>query len=137
MEVTIEHLGAVQFEIRARQHTIASDQPEESGGFDEGMTPPELMLASLGACEGYYAAQYLRKKGLATEGLRIRVTADKKTGPARLDDFKVQIDLPVACGEEHKKGVEQAVHSCLIHNTLEHPPKITISIKDGSMAKAA
>jgi uncharacterized OsmC-like protein len=65
MEVTVEHLGSVQFEIRARQHTIACDQPEASGGFDEGMTPPELMLASLGSCAGYYVAQYLRKKGLA------------------------------------------------------------------------
>ena len=137
MEVTVEHLGEVQFEIRARQHTIASDQPEQNGGFDEAMTPLELMLASLGACAGYYAAQYLRKKGLASEGTLVRVSADKKTGPARLDDFRVEIDLPVACGQEHRKAVEDAVHHCPIHNTLEHPPKITIAIKDGPMAKAA
>jgi len=50
LEVITKHLGAVQFEISARDHKIYSDQPIESGGFDEGMTPPELMLASLGAC---------------------------------------------------------------------------------------
>ena len=27
MEVIVEHLGAVQFEIKARQHTIISDHP--------------------------------------------------------------------------------------------------------------
>lgn len=48
MEVRVEHLGGVQFEITARQHRIVSDQPAENGGFDEGMTPPELLLASLG-----------------------------------------------------------------------------------------
>jgi putative redox protein len=53
LEVITKHLGAVQFEIAARDHKIYSDQPIESGGFDEGMTPPELMLASLGACAGY------------------------------------------------------------------------------------
>ena len=53
MEVTVEHLGAVQFEIKARQHTIACDQPPENGGFDEGMTPPELLLASLASCAGF------------------------------------------------------------------------------------
>ena len=42
-EVFVEHLGAVQFEIKARQHTIVSDQPRESFGHDEGMTPPELL----------------------------------------------------------------------------------------------
>ena len=50
MEVTVEHLGAVQFEIKARQHTIACDQPAENGGYDEGMTPPELLLASRSCC---------------------------------------------------------------------------------------
>ena len=62
MEVTVEHIGAVQFEIRARGHVIASDQPVETGGYDEGLTPPELLLASLGSCAGYYAAQYLPRQ---------------------------------------------------------------------------
>ena len=109
MEITVEHLGAVQFEIRARQHTIMCDQPEANGGFDEGMTPPELMLASLGSCAGYYAAQYLRKKGLATEGTRVRVTAGKVMGPARLENFKIEVSLPIVVGNEHRKGVEEAV----------------------------
>src|SRR5499427_5768724 len=130
MEVSVEHLGAVQFEIRARQHTIVSDQPAASGGFDEGMTPPELMLASLGSCAGYYAAQYLRKKGLATEGTRVRVTAGKAPSPARLDDFKIEVSLPTFVGGEHRKGVEEAVRHCLIHNTLLRPPRMTMNIED-------
>ena len=137
MEVMVEHLGSVQFEIRARQHTIACDQPEASGGFDEGMTPPELMLASLGSCAGYYAAQYLRKKGLASEGTRVRVTAGKVPAPARLENFKIEVSLPVLIGAEHLKGVEEAVHHCLIHNTLLHPPKITIDLQDGARVKQA
>jgi len=129
MEVTVEHLGAVQFEVRARQHTIFSDQPVASGGFDEGMTPPELLLASLGSCAGYYAAQYLRKKGLATEGTHVRVTATKATGPARLENFKIELRLPVPVGDEHRRGVVEAVHRCLIHATLLHPSKIAIEFE--------
>jgi len=129
MEVTVEHLGEVQFEVRARQHKIACDQPEATGGFDEGMTPPELMLASLGSCAGYYAAQYLRKKGLASEGTLVRVTAAKATGPARLENFKIDLRLPVLVGDEHRKAVEEAVHHCLVHNTLLHPPTITIEVE--------
>ena len=129
MEVTVEHLGSVQFEIHARQHTIVCDQPEVGGGFDEGMTPPELMLASLGSCVGYYAAQYLRKKGLASEGTHVRVTAGKATGPARLEHFTIEIRVPALVGDDHRKGVEEAAHHCLIHNTLLNPPKITIEVE--------
>ena len=129
MEVFVEHLGDVQFEIRARQHKISCDQPAENGGFDEGMTPPELFLASLGSCAGFYAAAYLRKKGLATEGTRVRVTAEKLLGPARLDEFKIEVQLPVECSPEQVQGVEEAVHHCLIHNTLMRPPKIELRIE--------
>ena len=129
MEVTVDHLGAVQFEIHARQHTIACDQPLDNGGYDEGMTPPELLLASLGSCAGFYAAQYLRKYKLATEGTRVRVTAEKLKDPARVNNFRIEIDTPLELTEQHRAGVERAVHHCLIHNTLLHPPQIAIEIK--------
>ena len=130
MEVTVEHLGAMQFEIKARQHTVLSDQPLENGGHDEGMTPPELLLASLGSCAGFYAAAYLRKHKLATEGTRVSVTADKLKDPARMSNFKIEIEAPTALTEQHRAGVENAVHHCLIHNTLLNSPSIAITITD-------
>lgn len=128
MEVLVEHLGAVQFEIKARQHRIVCDQPPENGGFDEGMTPPELLLASLGSCAGFYAAQYLKKYKLAAEGTKVRVTADKVKDPARMDNFRIEVEVPLAFTEQHRNGIQEAIDHCLIHNTLLHPPKITLEV---------
>jgi uncharacterized OsmC-like protein len=95
------------------------------------MTPPELLLASLASCAGFYAAQYLRKFKLATEGTHVRVVADKVKDPVpRMDNFRIEIETPVDLSDQHRAGVERAVHQCLIHNTLLHPPKIAIEIKD-------
>ena len=94
MEVTVEHLGAVQFEIKSRQHTLICDQPAESKGYDEGMTPPELLLASLGSCAAYYAVDYLVRNKIAREGVKTRITAEKVKGPFRLDNFKIEVDVP-------------------------------------------
>ena len=129
MEVQVEHLGALQFEIKVREHTIVSDQPRENGGFDEGMTPPELLLASLGSCAAYYAAEYLHRHKLATEGTRVRVVAQKAKNPARVDDFRIELEVPVELSDEHQKGVEDAVHRCLIHNTLLHQPRIETVVR--------
>ena len=128
MEVSVEYLGAVQFQVKARGQTIVCDQPEENGGFDEGMTPPELLLASLGTCAGYYAAEYLKARKLPVEGLRVRVSAEKAKAPARLGSFKVEVSLPGALDALRRDGVTRAIHSCLIHNTLQHPPKIDLEL---------
>jgi putative redox protein len=134
MEVFVEHIGAMQFDIKARQHSVVCDQPVENGGFDEGMTPPEFLLAALGSCAGFYAAQYLRKQGLAKEGTVVRVTAEKMLNPPRLDNFRIEIGAPVSLSPAHKTGVEEAVKHCLIHNTLLHPPKIQVEIRTGPPA---
>jgi len=134
MEVLVEHLGAVQFQIKARQHQIASDQPVENGGFDEGMTPPELFLASLGTCAGFYAVQYLKKHNLLREGTLVRASAEKAKDPARLDNFRIEVEVPEDLSDAHRIGMEKAVHHCLIHNTLLHQPKITIDVKLPTLA---
>ena len=130
MEVMVEHLGAVQFEIRARGHVVVSDQPVETGGFDEGMTPPEFLLVALGSCAGYYAAQYLRKQKLALEGTRVRVACEKVKSPVpRMTNFVVEVDSPVELTEKQRAGLDEAVEHCLVQNTLLHPPKISLKIE--------
>ena len=101
------------------------------------MTPPELLLASLGSCAAFYAAAYLRKHHLATQGTKVRVTADKRTAPARLDDFHIAIEVPTGLDPKHIEGIDRAVHQCLIHNTLLHPPTIAIEIHAPTLAEEA
>ena len=129
MEVFIEHLEAVQFEITARQHKLICDQPADNKGYDEGMTPPELLLASLGSCAAYFAVDYLNRNKLSSEGTKVRVTAEKVKAPFRLDHFTVEVDVPGALDGNQLKGVEDAVHRCLIHKTLLHPPQMKVEIK--------
>ena len=134
LEVVTNYLGAVQFEINARGHKVYSDQPLESGGFNEGMTPPELMLASLGACAGYYAVDYLKRVKLPSDGVRVRTTAEKVHGPPRLDDIHIELDCPGATEEQHRQGLLDAVSKCLIHNTLLHTPRIRLALVGPAVA---
>ena len=128
MQVTIKHLERVKFAIQARSHTILCDQPIENDGDDTGMTPPELMLASLGSCAAFYAAQYLKARNLAETGVEVSVTADKLMQPPRLGNFKVNVICPVSLTEDQNAGILRAVHRCLIHNTLLAPPEILIEL---------
>lgn len=129
METLIEYLGGVKFEASSRGHKVICDQPMDNGGADHGMTPPEFLLASLGTCAGFYAAQYLRTRNLSTEGLRVRVVAEKAAGPARLGKFRIEVNAPGAEVEaRHREGVLRAVKSCLVHNTLIHAPAIELTL---------
>ncbi len=125
MEVEILHKGNVKFEAITRGHRVICDQPAENGGLDSGMTPPEFLLVSLGTCAGFYAEQYLKARSLPDEGLKIKVTAEKETQPARLGQFQIEVTTP-ELDAQHQAGVLRAVKACLIHNTLLNSPAIEI-----------
>jgi len=125
MEVTVHRITDSKFEIEARGHRLICDQPRENGGEDSGIAPPELLLASLASCAAYYAAQYLRTRGLVSEELTVRVTAEKAQRPARLGSFRIEVTAPDVPAE-HEAPLLRAVKACLIHNTLTAAPEIEI-----------
>jgi putative redox protein len=128
MEVKVTHLSNVRFNIQSRSHSILCDQPVDNGGDDTAMTPPELMLASLGSCAAFYAVQYLKTRNLADSGVEVAVTAEKLKGPARLGNFKIHVEYPVVLDQEHTEGLMRSVKHCLIHNTLLVTPEIEIEL---------
>lgn len=129
MELIVDYIGGAAFKARIRGHEVLCDQPVSNGGQDAGMSPPEFLLASLGTCAGFYATQYLRARNLPAEGVRVTVSAEKAADkPARLGRFKINVIVPGLEDERHREGVMRAVRSCLIHNTLLHPPEIDIAL---------
>jgi uncharacterized OsmC-like protein len=134
MDIRIEHLGGVKFAAITRGHRIVSDQPAANGGADSGMTPPEFLLASLGTCAGFYAAQYLKNHKLSHDGLEVTVHADKVTGPARLGKFTLDVTVP-GLAAEHEAGIMRAVNACLIKNTLAQPPEIETALHTQEVAR--
>jgi len=130
MEVKVHHLGNVKFEATTRGHRVICDQPPDNGGSDTGMTPPEFLLASLGTCVGFYAAKYMEARKLSSDGLEVRVTADKAMQPARLGKFRIELSVP-GLDPAHEAGILRAANACLIHNTLTHSPSIeTVLLTD-------
>ncbi len=97
------------------------------------MTPPEFLLVSLGTCAGFYASQYLKTRGLATDGLEVKVSAEKALGPARLGAFHIEVIVP-PLDAQHEAGVLRAVKACLVHNTLVNAPTVETVVHAAALA---
>jgi uncharacterized OsmC-like protein len=128
LEVTLQHAGGARFVAESRQHNVIVDQPAEDGASDHGMTPAELLPISLGACIGQYVSQYLSLRALPSEGLMVRVEAERSTRPLRLKDFHVEIVAP-GLTERQLRALEKTFPSGLVQNalSLENAVRITAS----------
>lgn len=63
--------------ITAGNNSIIADEPTSAGGGDEGLSPYELLLASLGACTAMTLKMYVDRKRLPVSAIEVHLSFEK------------------------------------------------------------
>ncbi len=128
MSVVVRYLGGTRFEVKSRNHSIIVDQPESEGGTDEGMTPVELLGASLSSCMAYYASQFLGRRIKDLEDLEVRCSLQYSEDPHRVGSIDLTVYPPRSLTPQEKMGLLRSIEQCTVENTLKRTPEIRITI---------
>lgn len=92
---------------------------------------PELLMASLGSCLASVLILYGRRHGYELAELSVDLDWELAEDPHRIGAISIQIHLPAEIPPEQRPILERVAHSCLIHNTLTHPPEIKLDLAFG------
>lgn len=124
----VRYETGTRFKASTRGHEITVDLPPAKGGTDQGMTPPELLVAAFGACIGVYVTQYCKQVGLNCDGLTVDVDWETVEEPLRVGRLHATVNVPAGIPEERKAAVKKVAEHCLIHQTLCNMPDMDIKI---------
>lgn len=112
--------------IEARGHHIIADEPASLEGQDKGMTPTELLGASLASCTCITMRMYAKRKGLEADiNVMVDVHLDIKTTKAT---FKKYIKVHGDVSESDHDRLIKIASSCPIHKLLVQTSEITTII---------
>jgi uncharacterized OsmC-like protein len=87
-------------------------------GSDQGPTPPDLFVASLGSCVGVFVANYCRNAGTDVTDLSVDVAYAKAEDPTRLTNVRVRINLPHGDYARREKAILRVAERCPVHETV-------------------
>jgi uncharacterized OsmC-like protein len=135
--ITVTYVAGTRFDVHVRDHAFTVDQPVADGGDDAGPTPTELFAAALTACVAHYARGYLVRHGLPTEGLGASASFSMTGRPTRFADIQVTLAVPAGVPAEHRPRLLAVASACTIHNSLEHPPAVTVTLGTAAASSAA
>jgi len=134
MAICVDWASGDSFVIDVRAHFLTVDQPYADGGQDLGPTPTELFVASLAGCVGFYAERFLRRHGIAPDGLRVECEFAMAERPARVERIELRLRLPAGFPESRRAALMAVVEHCTVHNSLTRPPTIEIQLVQASRA---
>ncbi len=134
--IVVRYLAGDRLGISVRGHQLGADQPLEGGGEDTAPTPTELFLASLAGCVAFYAERFLRRHGLATEGLLVACDWAWARDPARVGEIEIKVEAP-GLALEHYQAFSRVIERCPIHNTLRQPPEVRFRVLAAETVGAA
>jgi putative redox protein len=124
MEITFD--GGKIITAHSRGHHIITDQPSDSGGGDNGPTPFELYLASIGTCAGVYVKSFCDNRKIDTDNIKIiqETHYNKETGlPVSIT---LDIKLPAGFPEKYKTALISVAELCKVKKSIANPPEFQI-----------
>jgi ribosomal protein S12 methylthiotransferase accessory factor len=133
MEMVIDFPGGAKVDAHFGPYTVSTDQPLAGGGEGSEPTPFELFLASIGTCAGIFVLAFCRKRGIATEGIRIIQRTHPHPVTGLVEKIDLEIQVPPSFPKEYSNALVRAAELCKVKKTLEQPPQFEVMTREVEM----
>lgn len=127
-EVRVDELGPHYTQaITAGRHRILADEPLHVGGGDQGMTPYDLLLASLGTCTSMTLRLYADHKQWPLTGVSVSLKhgqvyakdcADCTSTEGKVDRIERVLTVHGDLTDEQRARLLEIANKCPVHRTL-------------------
>ena len=96
---------------------------------NNGITPPDALLAALASCIGVYVRKYAEGAQLALGKFSVSAEAEFSKDPLCFKLIKVSVDLKgLQLDERRKNALLEFIKNCPVHNTLKSAPQVETTL---------
>lgn len=125
-EIVVTLPGGKRVDAQVGAHVVRTDQPVDAGGGDSAPAPFSLFLAAIGTCAGIYVAGFCQKRGLPTEGIRLRQRShfDRETGA--LVRVEIDVEVPPSFPEKYRDALVRVADQCAVKKAIQAQPAFDV-----------
>jgi len=107
-------------------HRLVIDEPTESGGGDQGPSPPRTLAAALAACTAITIEMYADRKGWELGDVEVDVEMEYgRSGSPQ--SFAATLHLPRALSDDQAERLREIAGKCPVHRALTGEREVTIT----------
>lgn len=126
--------------VATRGFTLATDEPAEAGGDEEGPTPYDLLGAALAGCTATTIRMYADHKGIPLTSVEATVAHDRvhaddcancEHTSGRIDRFDMTLVLTGDLDDAQRDRLREIAGRCPVHRTLDGQIEVHTTLEDG------
>jgi putative redox protein len=108
------------------EHTLVIDEPEASGGANQGPSPTRTLAAALAGCTAITVEMYAERKGweLGNVEVEVEMGYDEKGTPSTFD---VVLKVPEPLEAEQRDRIVAIAGKCPVHRALAAETDVAVS----------
>lgn len=126
--ISITRKSGQDCEIQVRAHSVTSDLSKDDGGSDQGPSPSELLVSSLGACIVMMVQRYCDRNEYRDGEVSASMTYELADKPKRIAAITIDLEIPNDVPEEKIPVIRRVAEACPIHGTLLNTPEMDLEI---------
>lgn len=123
IEITAATNGALRVDATNGISTAVMDEPVDAGGTDAGLTPKQMLLASLAGCTAMTLKMYAARKDWPLEHVNVHVTlavADRSK-PDDANQIVQTVELVGDLDDDQRERLRTIAGRCPVHRIMEGP----------------
>ena len=139
MAIITAQLGpGTDVDVQARQFSWRGDEPTGVGGTDTGPTPYELLLGGLAACIAITLRLYANHKGIALEGVDVKLEFDRvhaddcvdcdERADGWIERIQSHVTIRGSFDDAQRNRLTQVAQRCPVHKTLANGVHLVDSV---------
>lgn len=128
-EINVMFPGNLKVVASVGEFTIATDQPEKSGGDNSAPSPFVLFASSIATCAGYFALKFCRTREIDTTGMQLSLSYDWDKEQKRYPKMRLELTLPAGFPEKYHGAIHKAVDQCVVKQHILNPPEFELVLR--------
>ncbi len=117
--VDVKYPGGKKVDAHFKGFTVHTDHKVKDGGEGSAPAPFDLFFVSLATCAGIYALEFCHSRKIDTEGLAVKLAADKSEGSKLFDQISLALTLPEGFPEKYRAAIVRTIELCTVKKHIQ------------------
>ncbi len=128
-DIDVGFPGGKKVDAQLNGFTVHTDQRVKDGGEGSAPQPFDLFFVSLATCAGIYALEFCLSRNICTEGLAVKLHADKSGLSKLFDAITISLTLPGQFPEKYRDAIVRTVNLCTVKKHIQGDLNFNIEVK--------